>query len=262
MNETLIRLSLFIGSVLLFGLLEALLPRRPIQFRRFIRWTKNYAFVFISSLLMRFILPMSATGAALIASQSNFGLFHWVSLAYPLQIVLGIILLDLLIYTQHLIFHAVPILWRLHQVHHIDEAIDSSTALRFHPIEFLLSAIIKIACVFLFGIPWLAVISFEIILNSMAIFNHANLKLPLKLDKWIRVLFVTPDMHRIHHSVHRSEYHSNFGFNLSLWDKLFKTYTDSPKETHEMMKIGQLDYPNPKCNTFWKLMALPFKRKP
>ncbi|SES71024.1 sterol desaturase family protein [Thorsellia anophelis] len=261
MTESSIRLCFFIGSIIIFGLCEAFWPRRTIKTPRYHRWTKNYTFVILSSVIIRFVLPISATTAALIATEQDFGLFNWLTIPYPIQIILGIILLDLLIYTQHLIFHAIPILWRIHQVHHIDESIDSSTALRFHPLEFILSALIKLSFVLLIGIPWIAVICFEIILNSMAIFNHANLKLPLKLDALLRILFVTPDMHRIHHSTHQAEYHSNFGFNLSIWDKLFKTYTANPKESHESMPIGQPDFSNLERNTLWRLMLLPFKRK-
>ncbi|MFC0180486.1 sterol desaturase family protein [Thorsellia kenyensis] len=260
-NENLIRLSLFLLSVIIFGLLEYLFPSQKLKSTRFIRWSINYSCVIIASFLMRILLPISATGAAIIAEKSNIGLFNQFLLSSPVVVVISILLFDLLIYLQHLAFHAIPLFWRLHQVHHIDESIDTSTALRFHPLEFLFSMGIKIGFIFLLGIPFLAVLLFEIILNSMAIFNHANLKLPQKLDKYLRLFLVTPDMHRIHHSTLPSEFNSNFGFNLSVWDKLFKTYIQNPSVDTTLMPIGQKGFEDRNKTTLFKMLLHPINAR-
>ncbi|MDQ6986571.1 MAG: sterol desaturase family protein, partial [Mariprofundaceae bacterium] len=181
---------------------------------------------------------------------------NWGALAL---VVVSVLLLDLLIYAQHVLFHAVPVLWRLHKVHHADQEIDVSTGLRFHPIEILLSMLIKMAAVALIGAPVAAVFLFEIILNGMAMFNHSNVRLPLKLDIWLRRLLVTPDMHRVHHSVHQRETNSNYGFNLSIWDRLFGTYVAQPRDGHDDMRIGLPQFQSGRADSLVDLLKIPFK---
>jgi len=240
MDETAIRLVAFVSMFAVMAVAEAVAPRRRLRFGHR-RWPANLLIVLINSLVVR-LLPVAGAGAvALWAEAHHFVLFNLLSWPSTIELVCAVILLDLVIYTQHVIFHAVPLLWRLHMVHHADRDIDVTTGLRFHPLEILLSMLIKMAVVALLGAPVLAVLLFELILNGMAMFNHANVALPLRLDALIRRLLVTPDMHRVHHSVIRQETNSNYGFNLSLWDRLFGTYRAQPEAGHDAMVIG-LDY--------------------
>lgn len=240
-HELLIRLSSFIGLFTLFAIVEAKAPRRARAQSKPRRWTTNLTITVLNGLTLRalsLLLPLLAVGAALDAAAQGWGLFSILSIPHWAAIIASVIILDFAIWTQHLVFHKVPFLWRLHRVHHADRDFDVTTALRFHPVEIAASMFIKTGLVYLLGAPALGVILFEVVLNGSAMFNHANMKLPLGTDRWLRLVVVTPDMHRVHHSVHRAETDSNYGFFLSVWDRLFDTYTDQPRDGHDDMAIG------------------------
>lgn len=237
-NETFWRLSIFAGVFISFALIERLWPRRTKNTRYIQRWPHNLGMAILGAFAVRLLLPILAVGTAAIAVKNGWGLLNQFELSLFWGCMIAILLLDFAIYTQHLVFHRVPLLWRLHRVHHSDTEFDVSNALRFHPIEIVLSMLIKMTLVVVIGAPPVAVILFEIILNGMAIFNHSNTRFPPALDRALRWFVVTPDFHRIHHSVHASETNSNYGFNSSLWDRIFQTYTPEPRDGHTDMKIG------------------------
>lgn len=245
-HEAGIRLGFFFGVLILVALGEGVAPRRPLQVSKALRWVHNLGLVFLNTLLLRLLFPAAAVGLAAFAQAKGWGVLPLLSLPYPLTVILAVVLLDLAIYLQHVMFHAVPILWRLHRVHHADLDFDVSTGLRFHPIEILLSMGIKAAVVFLLGPPLVAVVLFEVLLNATSMFNHGNLRLPSGLDRGLRWIVVTPDMHRVHHSIEPDETNSNFGFNLPWWDRLFGTYRDQPQAGHEGMTIGIRDWRDPR----------------
>ncbi|MEO1200711.1 MAG: sterol desaturase family protein [Pseudomonadota bacterium] len=237
-GEVTLRMAAFSGILALMAIVEALVPRRERVVSRGRRWVTNMAIIFIDSIAVRLVFPVAVVGTALWAEQAGFGLFNQMSVPGWIAGLIAFVVLDFLIWLQHLVFHKVPVLWRVHRMHHTDVDFDVTTALRFHPIEILMSVAIKMAAVVLLGAPALAVFLFEVVLNGMAIFNHANARLPLWLDRVLRVFIVTPDMHRVHHSILNRETDSNFGFNLSLWDRLFGTYVPQPKGGHDGMTIG------------------------
>ncbi|MGE5766321.1 MAG: sterol desaturase family protein, partial [Bacteroidota bacterium] len=237
-NEPLVRLACFFGVLGALMLAEAARPRRRRAIGRLLRWTGNLGVVVIDTLLLRLLFPLAAVGFALIAEERGWGLFNAVAVPGWLAFVVSLLALDLAIYLQHVMFHAVPTLWRLHRMHHADLDFDVTTGLRFHPVEILLSMGIKIAVVAALGPPAVAVLVFEVLLNATSMFNHSNLKLPLGLDRLLRLFVVTPDMHRVHHSIYPNETNSNFGFNLPWWDHLLGTYRAQPREGHEAMTIG------------------------
>lgn len=237
-NEPIIRLAFFLGILLAMALWELAAPRRRIEIPRLVRWTNNLGLVVIDTILVRLTYPIAAVGLALLAEQKGWGLFNIIAVPDWAAILLAIVAMDFAIYLQHVLFHAVPALWRLHRVHHADLGFDVTTGLRFHPIEILLSMAIKMGVVLALGPPAVAVLIFEVVLNATAMFNHSNIRLPGSVDRVLRLFIVTPDMHRVHHSVIRAEADSNYGFNLSWWDRLLGTYTDQPKGGHEGMTIG------------------------
>ena len=237
-NEGMLRMSFFLGVLALMAILEALLPRRRRQIPRVIRWSNNFALVVLDSMLLKLCFPLLAVAMAALAVENQWGLFNLIEVPLLVAVFVSIVLLDLAIYLQHVLFHMVPPLWRLHRVHHTDLDFDVTTGIRFHPIEILLSMGIKLLLVILLGPPVVAVLIFEVILNASAMFNHSNLKLPLALDSLLRRIVVTPDMHRVHHSVIVKETNSNYGFFLPWWDQLFGTYIDQPENGHEGMTIG------------------------
>ncbi|MBD2189240.1 sterol desaturase family protein [Pseudanabaena mucicola] len=243
-NEVLIRLSFFLGTLILMTLWEILAPRRPLLISKRLRWFSNLSLVVLNTLILRAVFPLAAVGAAAIASAKGWGLFNVISLTEWQAVLLSVIALDLIIYFQHVIFHSLPTLWQLHKVHHCDRDFDVTTGLRFHPIEILLSMGIKIIAITLLGAPPTAVIIFEILLNSTSLFNHGNVGLPPSLDRLLRLFVVTPDMHRIHHSIITKETNSNFGFNLPWWDYLFGTYRAYPEKGQQEMTIGLAEYQN------------------
>lgn len=245
LHEPQIRLAAFAGVLVLMAVLELAFPRRGTHSVRARRWTTNLALAAIGTLALRVAVPLLATGTALEAARRGFGLFNWLDIPAVLAFVLSLLALDLLVYAQHVVFHKAGFLWRMHRVHHADPHIDVTTGIRFHPLEILISMGVKMAAVALLGAPAAAVILFEVLLNAAAMFNHSNLRIGEKADAVLRRIIVTPDMHRVHHSIHRDEHDTNFGFSISLWDRLFGTYRAQPREGHEAMRIGLSDYPTP-----------------
>lgn len=262
-NEAAIRLTVFLGLFALFACAEHWAPRKVRQFSRKRRWSTNLAITVLNTVTLRalaFGLPLLAVGASLDAQAKSWGLFHALDLSNWLEIILAVLILDFAIWLQHLVTHKVPILWRLHRVHHADRDMDVTTAVRFHPIEVALSMLLKIGLIYLLGPSAVAVVLFEIILNGTAMFNHANLRLPPRIDRIVRTILVTPDMHRVHHSVLRNEHDSNYGFALAIWDRLFGTYVDQPSKGHDKMTVGLHWQDQRPTQLLWSLL-LPFKRK-
>jgi len=258
-HEGVIRLSFFLGMLIVMGIWETLLPRRTLSVSRWVRWLNNLGLVVFNSVLLRLIFPAAAVGMAAYASSQDWGLLNQVDWPPLVTILLAVVVLDFAIWLQHVMFHAVPVLWRLHRVHHADLDYDVTTGLRFHPIEILLSMLIKFAVILVLGPPVVAVIIFEVLLNAGAMFNHGNVRLPPALDRIIRWVIVTPDMHRVHHSVEDDEANSNFGFNLSIWDRVMGTYRDQPRAGHLDMTIGIHGYRDKKQVTWLSgLLTLPF----
>jgi sterol desaturase/sphingolipid hydroxylase (fatty acid hydroxylase superfamily) len=237
-NEPILRLGAFAGVLALMAVLEAWLPRRPRAAGRWLRWPNNLGLVVLNTLVLRLIFPTAAVGVALAMEGRGIGLLPWLGMPTPLAVLAAVVLLDLAIYLQHVLFHAVPALWRLHRMHHADLDFDVTTGLRFHPIEILVSMLIKLMVVVALGPPAVAVLIFEVLLNATAMFNHANLRLSIWFDRALRMVLVTPDMHRVHHSVVPRETNSNFGFNLAVWDRLFGTYRAQPEAGHDAMTVG------------------------
>ncbi len=259
-HEAAIRLGFFLGIFAVMAIWELLAPRRALTVSKLMRWGNNLLLVALNTALLRFLLPIAAAGLAAIAAQQGWGLLNYFEVPFWPAVVLAVIAMDFVIWLQHVMVHAIPLLWRLHRVHHADLDYDVTTGARFHPIEILLSMLIKFGTILLLGPPVVAVILFEVILNGMAMFNHANVRLPDMLDKVLRTLLVTPDMHRVHHSVEDDETNSNFGFNLSVWDRLFGTYRDQPRRGQEGMTIGIHHFRQP-ADASWLpgLLMLPFK---
>lgn len=237
-NEPLIRMGFFLGILLAMAIWEVAAPRRRREIPRLLRWSSNLGVVVIDTLLVRLTFPIVAVGLALVAQERGWGLFNVFDVPFWLAFFVSVLALDLAIYLQHVMFHAVPALWRLHRMHHADLEFDVTTGLRFHPVEILLSMCIKLAVVAALGPPAVAVLVFEVLLNATAMFNHSNIRIPAVIDRVLRLIVVTPDMHRVHHSIHPSETNSNFGFNLPWWDRLLGTYRPQPREGHETMTIG------------------------
>ena len=237
-NEPLIRVSFFLGIFVAMAAWEVVMPRRPREIPRRARWTNNLGIVVVDTILVRLTFPIVAVGLALVAEERDWGVLNAFEMPAWLAFLVSLLVLDLAIYLQHVMFHAVPVLWRLHRVHHADLEFDVTTGLRFHPIEILLSMAIKLAVVAVLGPPAIAVLVFEVVLNATSMFNHGNVRIPGSLDRVLRWFVVTPDMHRVHHSIHPSETNSNFGFNVPWWDRLLGTYRAQPKEGHTGMTIG------------------------
>lgn len=262
-HESLIRLSVFLGLFALFALAETLLPRRKRAHSRLRRWSTHWVLSFLNTGTLQLLgafLPLLAVGAALDASANDWGLLNRLDWPVGLEFALAVLVFDLAIWAQHVITHKVPLLWRFHRMHHADRDFDVTTAIRFHPVEIGFSMLLKIGLVYLIGPSALAIIVFEILLNGTAMFNHSNLKLPLGLDRAIRLVLVTPDMHRVHHSVHRHEHDSNYGFALSIWDRIFGTYIPQPEKGHEDMAIGLQWQDDRPSKLGWSLL-LPFRKK-
>jgi sterol desaturase/sphingolipid hydroxylase (fatty acid hydroxylase superfamily) len=258
-GEPTIRLTVFVGLLLLMMGWEVLAPKRPLSQGRALRWSGNLGAVFLGSLLVRVIYPLGATAVAGIAAGKGIGLFNMIPVPFPLAVLFSVVVLDLAIYAQHMAFHHVPLLWRLHRMHHADLDIDATTGVRFHPIEFALSLAIKFAVILALGAPAIAVLIFELLLNATSIFNHANVRMPAALDRALRRVLVTPDMHRVHHSIQAHEHNSNFGFNLPWWDRLFGTYRDQPEEGHERMTIGLPIFRDARELRLDRMMVQPFR---
>ena len=259
LSETTLRLAAFAGIFFFMAAGEFALPRRTLVLGRGMRWLTNLAIVVLDSIVVRLLFPLATVGTALWAEAAGFGLFHSLALPGWLAGVLGFLILDFAIWGQHVASHKIPILWRVPRVHHSDRDIDVTTALRFHPIEIVLSMLFKMGIVAVLGIPAMAAFIFEVVLNGMAMFNHANLRLPLWLDSVLRLVVVTPDMHRVHHSVIHDETDSNYGFNLSVWDRMFSTYIPQPREGHDGMTIGLSEYQSEEPARIAWVLGFPFK---
>jgi sterol desaturase/sphingolipid hydroxylase (fatty acid hydroxylase superfamily) len=257
-HEAAIRLSCFSLVLLLMMLWEWRQPRRIPSLPRGRRWPANLGVIVVDSVVVRLAFPVLAVGMADLAAEQGWGLFNQLNAPFWLAFIASLLLLDLAIYAQHVIFHRVPWLWRLHRMHHTDLDFDVTTALRFHPLEIVLSMLIKLAVVVALGAPAVAVMLFEVILNATAMFNHGNVRLPLWLDQRLRWVVVTPDMHRVHHSVIAEETDSNFGFNLPWWDRLFGTYRDQPRAGHTGMTIGLEYFRDRRATALPQLLLQPF----
>ena len=257
-NKLLIRLGFFFGILVVMFLWELIAPRRPLTTSKIIRWFSNLGLVLIDSIVVRLFFPTALAGIALLVQQRGWGLFNQFELPYLLKIIFSVLVLDFVIYLQHIVFHSVPLFWRLHMVHHTDMDIDVTTGVRFHPIEIILSMGIKMIVVVLIGAPAVAVLIFEIILNGTSMFNHGNVHYSQNIDSILRLLVVTPEMHRVHHSTIRWETNSNLGFNFPWWDRLFGTYRGQPAKGHLEMTIGLDQYKEPNKLTLPWLLVLPF----
>lgn len=257
--EALLRLASFACVFIALAAWETLAPRRALSMPKGKRWPANLGILILDTAIVRAIAPAAAVGIAVVAQERSIGLLHALDWPRPLEILLALLALDLAIYLQHVMFHAVPLLWRLHRVHHADLDIDVTTGTRFHPIEILVSLAIKAAVIFIIGAPVVAVLVFEIALNLTSMFNHSNVRIPTAVDGVLRYFLVTPDMHRVHHSIYRDETDRNFGFNLPWWDHMFGTYRGQPRSGHEQMTIGIPSFRLPDdCATLTGLLAMPF----
>lgn len=245
-NEPYIRLVAFIAVFAAMALLEAWLPRRQRSVSRWLRWPNNIGLTFVNTALVRVLFPTALVGVALFVEARGIGVLHWLGVHNAVAVVAAVLVLDLAIYAQHVVLHKVPVLWRLHRVHHADLDVDVTTGFRFHPLEIFVSLGVKAIVIAALGAPVLAVVIFEVLLNATSLFNHANLRLPAGVDRVLRRVLVTPDMHRVHHSIERQEHDSNFGFNLAWWDRLFGTYRAEPALAHETMAVGLPQFRGPR----------------
>ena len=258
-NQAAIRLSSFFLIFVAMGMWEVLAPRRERRLTRLTRWPHNIGIVLVNTLVVRVLFPTAAVGMAIYAQARGWGLLSGVDITYWILVPLCVVVLDLAIYLQHVMFHAVPLLWRFHRMHHADLDFDVTTGARFHPVEIILSVLIKFAVIIVLGPPAIAVLAFEVILNATAMFNHSNVRIALGLDGVLRWFVVTPDMHRVHHSIEDDETNSNFGFNLPWWDRLFGTYRDQPRAGHAGMTIGIRGFSEPRvCDKLPGMLMIPF----
>ncbi|MBT8120392.1 MAG: sterol desaturase family protein [Gammaproteobacteria bacterium] len=258
-NEIQLRLAFFFCIFAVMAIWELVAPRRQLIASKVLRWSNNLVLVLLNSILLRLLFPAAAMGMAIFVGEQGWGMFNYYHVSFPVAVIASVIIMDAMIYLQHVMVHAIPVLWRLHRVHHADPDFDVTTGARFHPLEIILSMMIKFAVIILLGPPVTAVVIFEILLNATAMFNHSNVRLNTTLDKYLRLLLVTPDMHRVHHSVEADETNSNFGFNLPWWDRLFGTYRAQPRAGHKDMTIGIHEINQPKQVTWLSgILTLPF----
>jgi sterol desaturase/sphingolipid hydroxylase (fatty acid hydroxylase superfamily) len=260
-NELLIRFAFFAGVFVLMSVWETFAPRRVLNASKSVRWFNNLSVTTLNSFLVRLIFPAAAAGAALISRKQNWGVFNIVDLPEEIAGILGIVMLDLTIYAQHVFFHRILFFWRFHRMHHTDLDVDVTTGARFHPLEIIFSMVIKFGVVILLGIPAWSVVVFEVLLNATSMFNHSNIFMNYRIDRVLRTFVVTPDMHRVHHSVIIQETDSNFGFNLPWWDRLFGTYRDQPTHSHKEMTLGLANYREKKWLTLPWMLVNPFARR-
>jgi len=260
-SEVALRLTVFLSVLTLLAVMELLFPRRSLILPKASRWFTNISISVINVITIRIVVPIAGVASAVFAQEQGWGLFNVFDIPSLLGILIFLLLFDLTIYFQHRLFHIVPLLWRFHRVHHTDLDYDVTTGNRFHPLSILVSSVIKIALVFLLGPSVVAIIVAEVLLNATSMFNHSNLKLPFKLDSLLRIFIVTPDMHRIHHSVDEKEHNRNFGFNFPWWDRLFGSYLDQASEDQQSMKIGIKEFQDPKLENLSGLLLQPFRHK-
>ncbi len=258
--EPAVRLLSFLGVLVLMALWERVAPRRRLSASKLLRWLSNLGLTAVNSALVRGISTLGAVGVAIESQRQGWGFFNHVAIHPWVSTALSVVVLDLVIYLQHVMFHAIPLLWRLHMVHHADPDVDLTTGLRFHTIEILLSLGVKSLSIILLGAPPLGVLVFEVLLNATSIFNHSNIKMPPRLDSALRLLVVTPDMHRIHHSTIPNETNSNFGFNLPWWDYLLGTYRPQPSNPHETMSLGLSQVDTYRAVRLPWMLVMPFVR--
>tara|TARA_R110002051_G_scaffold66498_3_gene120384 strand:+ start:132 stop:950 length:819 start_codon:yes stop_codon:yes gene_type:complete len=262
-NEIWWRLGFFFGILIVMMLIEHRHPARQSPVNTNTRWCANLGLVFASSFVARLAVPIGLTTVAIYHQKNNIGLFNLIEIPNIVAIILSFLLLDIVIYWQHRLFHRVPLLWRLHRVHHADAHIDASTGLRFHPIEIVLSILLKLAVISVLGVPAIAILIFEIALNGLSMFNHANIRLPPVIEKPLRLILMTQILHRIHHSKRVSETNSNYGFSVTWWDRLFGSYKSNASKSDQALDIGLIEYPDAKQNaSLWGLLLMPFKDKP
>jgi sterol desaturase/sphingolipid hydroxylase (fatty acid hydroxylase superfamily) len=257
-SETLVRLGFFAAIFFVVAQSEKIAPRRILLKSKFKRWISNLGMQIIDVVVLRLIFSVFPVGLAVICAQRGWGLLNYCRIIPPMALIIGVLALDFIIYLQHRMFHFVPVFWRVHMVHHTDEDIDVTTAVRFHPLEIILSLLTKFAAVAVIGAPPLSVLIFEIILNGASMFNHGNIRIPLSVDRIVRMVLVTPDMHRVHHSVIMRETNSNYGFSFPWWDRLFGTYKAQPQEGHDKMKIGLNGYHDDRSLQLSALLTMPF----
>ena len=256
--EPTIRISVFAAVLLLVALWELISPRRPLLDNKRKRWFTNLTLVVIDTTAVRLLFPILPVALTQLAETRGWGLCNVLEMALWLKIILSLVMLDFIIYLQHLLFHYTPILWRLHRMHHTDLDLDVTSGNRFHPLEIIISMLIKMAAVVILGIPGQAMLAFEVILNASAMFNHGNIRLPPAFDRLLRLFLVTPDMHRVHHSTLLHETNSNFGFTLPWWDRICGTYRPQPEKGHLDMTIGLKEYRDPEKLTLIRLLLQPF----
>ncbi len=261
-NEAPIRLGFFGAILIAVALAEFAMPRRARAFSRWRRWPSNFGLMIVNTVVLRFVFPTAAVGMAAFAAAHGWGLLNVVALPGSVTLVASLLALDFIIYFQHVLFHAVPVLWRLHRMHHTDLDFDVTTGTRFHPVEILLSMVIKLGAIAALGAPVVAVIVFEVVLNGTAMFNHGNFRIPVAFDRVLRWFVVTPDMHRVHHSIVVRETNSNFGFNVPWWDRLLGTYRSQPEAGHEAMTIGIEQFREPRDLDLDRLLVQPLRGGP
>ncbi len=258
-QDIFIRLGFFIGVFAAVATWESLAPRRALSIGKLTRWANNLGLVALNTVLLRLLFPTAAVGMSMFAKEQGWGIFNYAALPYWAGFAASMLALDLALYLQHVMFHAVPLLWRLHRIHHADLDFDVTTGARFHPIEILLSMGIKLGVIALLGAPLAATVLFEVLLNATAMFNHGNVRLSEAVDRVLRLVVVTPDMHRVHHSTDPDETNTNFGFNLPWWDRLFQTYRAQPRMGHEGMEVGVRTFRDPSlCDGLLGMIRMPF----
>jgi sterol desaturase/sphingolipid hydroxylase (fatty acid hydroxylase superfamily) len=257
--EPYIRLAIFASVFATMALFEHIAPRRARTLPRRLRWPSNLGVVIVDTIIVRILFPTGAVGLALFAEVKGWGLLNLWQIPGWAAVIVSVVALDLAIYLQHVMFHAVPALWRLHRMHHADQDFDVTTGARFHPVEIVLSMVLKLAVIAALGAPAVAVLVFEVLLNATAMFNHSNIRLPPTLERGIRWIVVTPDMHRVHHSVIARETNSNFGFNLPWWDRLFGTYRDQPEAGHDAMTVGVRQFRDAAEQRLDRMLTQPFR---
>jgi len=260
MNETTIRIVCFTSIFIVIAIVESVAPRRPLIVKKSLRWFGNLSVQLVNGILPRLLFPILPVGLAALCAQKGWGLLNVAPLSTTAAILSCLLVLDLLIYAQHVLFHRVLFFWRIHRMHHTDMDLDLTSALRFHPLEIIISLLIKMAVVAALGPPAVAVFIFEVLLNGMAMFNHGNFQISTRMDNFLRKIVVTPDMHLVHHSIHQQESNHNFGFNLSWWDRLFGTYQAEPAAGREGMIIGITGFLNDRYAHFWKMILNPFEK--
>ena len=260
-NEAYIRLGVFFGIFIIMAISEVIAPKRKLTAPKAARWFTNLSITFLNSLLLRWLFPVLAIGMAYVAKEHGLGILNKIEMPEYLSVLIAVLFLDFIIYAQHYAFHMLPHPWKLHMMHHTDMDLDVTSGARFHPIEIMLSMFIKVSIVMIIGAPPLAVLIFEVMLNATAMFNHSNVNIPVGVDRIVRLFVVTPDMHRVHHSVIIRETNSNYGFNFPWWDRIFGTYNDQPEKGHHGMTIGLPNFRDAEALVFPKLLKIPFQDK-